>query len=80
MRDIDVIIHLAALSNDPLGELNSNLTKEINFEATKKIADLAKKADVKRFIYVSSQSMYGISNTNYELDEYKSEKTCNRVC
>ena len=80
LRDIDVIIHLAALSNDPLGELNSNLTKEINFEATKKIADLAKKADVKRFIYVSSQSMYGISNTNYELDEYKSEKTCNRVC
>ena len=74
LRDIDVIIHLAALSNDPLGELNSNLTKEINFEATKKIADLAKKADVKRFIYVSSQSMYGISNTNYELDEYKSEK------
>ena len=74
LRDIDVIIHLAALSNDPLGELNSNLTKEINFEATKKIADLAKKADVKRFIYVSSQSMYVISNTNYELDEYKSEK------
>ena len=36
LKNIDVIIHLAALSNDPLGELNSNLTKEINFDATKK--------------------------------------------
>ena len=74
LKNIDVIIHLAALSNDPLGELNSNLTKEINFDATKKISDLAKKSKVKRFIYVSSQSMYGISDTNYELDENNSEK------
>tara|TARA_B100000787_G_scaffold167430_1_gene154195 strand:+ start:1773 stop:2804 length:1032 start_codon:yes stop_codon:yes gene_type:complete len=71
---VDAIIHLAALSNDPLGELNPDLTNQINFLAVKKIADLAKKAGVKRFVYVSSQSMYGISNSVNELDEYDSEK------
>ena len=74
LEGIDFVIHLAALSNDPLGELNSNLTKEINFLSTKKISILSKQNGVKRFIYVSSQSMYGISDTNYELDENESEK------
>ena len=74
LEDVDGVIHLAALSNDPLGELNAKLTNEINFLAVKKIADLAKKAKVKRFIYVSSQSMYGISKSVNELDEYESDK------
>ena len=74
LEGVDAIIHLAALSNDPLGELNPDLTNQINFLAVKKIADLAKKAEVKRFVYVSSQSMYGISNSVNELDEYDSEK------
>jgi nucleoside-diphosphate-sugar epimerase len=71
---IDAIIHLAALSNDPLGELSPGLTEEINLMGTLKIAELAKKAGVKRFIYSSSQSMYGISTFDGELDEYNSEK------
>jgi len=74
LEGIDAIIHLAALSNDPLGELNPDLTNQINFLAVKKIADLAKKTAVKRFIYASSQSMYGISTSIDELDEYSSEK------
>jgi nucleoside-diphosphate-sugar epimerase len=74
LRDIDSIIHLAALSNDPLGELNPRLTLDINYEATMKLAKLAKQAGVKRFIYGSSQSMYGVSNTDNELDEDTSEK------
>ena len=74
LEGIDAIIHLAALSNDPLGELNSDLTIQINFLAVKKISDMAKKVGVKRFIYVSSQSMYGISKSSNELDEYDSEK------
>ena len=74
LKGIDAIIHLAALSNDPLGELNSDLTNQINFLAVKKISDMAKKVGVKRFIYVSSQSMYGISKSSNELDEYDSEK------
>ena len=71
---IDAIIHLAALSNDPLGELSPGLTENINLDGTLKIANLAKKTGVKRFIYSSSQSMYGISNFDGELDEYESEK------
>ena len=80
LEGIDAIIHLAALSNDPLGELNPDLTNQINFLAVKKIANLAKKIGVKRFIYASSQSMYGISTSIDELDEYTSKKTCNRIC
>tara|TARA_B110000003_G_C16652104_1_gene534638 strand:+ start:2961 stop:3986 length:1026 start_codon:yes stop_codon:yes gene_type:complete len=71
---IDAIIHLAALSNDPLGELSPGLTENINLDGTLKIAELAKKVGVKRFVYSSSQSMYGISNFDGELDEYDSEK------
>jgi nucleoside-diphosphate-sugar epimerase len=74
LEGIDAVIHLAALSNDPLGELSPGLTEEINLEGTIRIAGMAKKAGVKRFIYSSSQSMYGISKVDHELDEYDSEK------
>ena len=70
----DAIIHLAGLSNDPLGELNPGLTEEINFHGTVNLAKIANQAGVKRFIYASSQSMYGISETDHELDEDNSEK------
>jgi nucleoside-diphosphate-sugar epimerase len=66
---IDAVIHLAALSNDPLGEFDPNLTNDINYKATIRIAELAKESGVKRFIYSSSQSMYGVSNTSDELGE-----------
>lgn len=74
VKGVDAIIHLAALSNDPLGEFDPSLTKEINFHGTVAIAQLAKRAGVKRFIYSSSQSMYGISTNDGELDEDSSEK------
>ena len=61
LKDIDAIVHLASLSNDPLGSLNESLTKDINHKATTKIAKFAKKMKVKRFIFVSTQSVYGIS-------------------
>jgi len=70
----DAIVHLAGLSNDPLGELNPGLTEDINYHGTVNIARLAKKAGVQRFVYASSQSMYGISDTENELDEDDSEK------
>ncbi len=74
LSGIDAIIHLAALSNDPLGELAEELTEEINFRATVRLAILAKRCGVRRFVYSSSQSMYGISATDAELDEDTSEK------
>ncbi len=73
-KGMDAIIHLAALSNDPLGEFDQKLTYNINYKATVHLALLAKKAGVKRFIYASSQSMYGISSTDKELDEDNSKK------
>ena len=72
---IDAVIHLAGLSNDPLGELVPELTERINYKASAKLAKLAKQIGVKRFIYASSQSMYGISETDRELDEDDNEKT-----
>jgi len=74
LAGIDAVVHLAALSNDPLGQFNVTLTEEINRDATLKCARLAKSAGVKRFIYASSQSMYGISQTHEELDEDNSAK------
>ena len=70
LKNIDVVIHLASLSNDPLGELNKDLTKQINHRATTKLARLSKKSYVKRFIFISTQSVYGISKyTNKTIRE-----------
>ncbi|MBN1464486.1 SDR family oxidoreductase [candidate division KSB1 bacterium] len=55
----DAIIHLAALSNDPLGDLNPQLTCDINYRASARLARLAKKAGVRRFLFSSSCSTYG---------------------
>jgi nucleoside-diphosphate-sugar epimerase len=74
VRGFDAIIHLAALSNDPLGEFAPTLTTEINLDATLRLAALAKAAGVSRFVYASSQSMYGVSTVDAELDEDNSQK------
>lgn len=74
LKGVDAIIHLAGLSNDPLGEFSPKLTEEINYHATMRLADLAKNAGISRFVYASSQSMYGVSSTDNELDEDNSEK------
>ena len=55
----DQVIHLAAVSNDPVGNLFSPATFDINLNGTTKIAELAKKAGVKHFIFASSASVYG---------------------
>ena len=59
LRGIDAIIHLAALSNDPLGNLNADLTYDINYKASVQLAKNAKEAGVKRFLFASSCSNYG---------------------
>lgn len=74
LRGIDVVIHLAALSNDPLGEFDPQLTYDIDYQASINLALLAKETGVKRFIYASSQSMYGISQSSEELEEDSSQK------
>jgi nucleoside-diphosphate-sugar epimerase len=74
LRGVDAVVHLAALSNDPLGEFDPRLTDEINRDATVRLGRLAKEAGAARFVYSSSQSMYGIAETDEELDEDNSRK------
>ncbi len=59
LQGFDAVVHLAALSNDPLGNLNPNLTYDINHLASVRLAELAKKAGVQRFVFSSSCSTYG---------------------
>jgi nucleoside-diphosphate-sugar epimerase len=74
LKDVEAIIHLAGLSNDPLGEFLPKLTEDINYIGTMHLAELAKECGISRFVYASSQSMYGISDTSDELDEDDSVK------
>lgn len=61
LKGHDSVVHLAALSNDSLGYLNPLLTYEINWKASVKLAELSKRIGIKRFIFISSCSVYGIS-------------------
>jgi nucleoside-diphosphate-sugar epimerase len=65
----DAVVHLAALSNDPLGDLDRELTLAINFEATVRLAHAAKEAGVGRFVFASSCSMYGAAADGEPVDE-----------
>jgi nucleoside-diphosphate-sugar epimerase len=55
----DAVIHLAALSNDPLGELDREWTHKVNYEGTVRVAEAAREAGVSRFVFASSCSLYG---------------------
>jgi nucleoside-diphosphate-sugar epimerase len=57
----DAVVHLADISNDPVGELNQNVTYEINHKGTVGLAEKAKRAGVERFVHMSSCSVYGAS-------------------
>ena len=59
MRGFDAVVHLAALSNDPLGALAPDITYDINHHASVRLARLAKEAGVRRFAYASTCSVYG---------------------
>jgi nucleoside-diphosphate-sugar epimerase len=61
LRGVDAVAHLAALSNDPLGNLDPELTFDINWRASVRLAELAKAAGVSRFLFSSSCSNYGAS-------------------
>jgi len=61
---VDAIIHLACISNDPSYELNPQLGKSINYDAFLPLVAIAKKNTVKRFIFASSSSVYGVKDTN----------------
>ncbi|MFZ0545819.1 MAG: SDR family oxidoreductase [Candidatus Promineifilaceae bacterium] len=68
LKGFEAVIHLAGLSNDPLGDLNPDLTYEINHKASVRLATMAKAAGVERFIFSSSCSNYGAGVSDW-LDE-----------
>ena len=69
LADFDAILHLAGLSNDPLGDLNPELTYEINYHASVRLAGLAKQTGVRRFIFSSSCSNYGAGGDDFLTEE-----------
>ncbi len=65
----DAVAHLAALCNDPLGNLNPDLTYDVNHRSTVRLAEAAKAAGVSRFLFSSSCSLYGKGSDDQPLDE-----------
>ncbi len=69
LRGFDAVIHLAALSNDPIGNLDRDWTRQINYEGSVRLAECAKAAGVKRFLFSSSCIMYGMAKANVATEE-----------
>ncbi|MBE9190992.1 SDR family oxidoreductase [Gloeocapsopsis crepidinum LEGE 06123] len=61
LQDVDAVVHMAELSNDPTGQLSPNITYDINHKGSVRLAELAKAAGVRRFVYMSSCSVYGVA-------------------
>jgi nucleoside-diphosphate-sugar epimerase len=69
LSGIDAIIHLSSIANDPCGDLDPKLTWEVSALATMQLADKAKRQGVKRFIYASSGSVYGVKEELHVTEE-----------
>ena len=69
LKGYDAFVHLAELSNDPLGKLNPEITYKINHQGSLKLAKMCKEAGIQRFVYASSCSVYGEGNDNYKTEE-----------
>ena len=68
-QGIDAVVHMAELSNDPIGELAPKITYDINHVGSVRLAELARQAGVKRFVYMSSCSVYGVAESDYVTEE-----------
>ncbi len=73
LKGVEAIIHLACISNDPSFELNPELGRSINFDCFEPMVKAAKAAGVKRFIYASSSSVYGIKEVDNVTEEMELE-------
>ncbi len=68
-RGVDVVVHLAAISNDPMGERYSEITRDVNYSASLNIAEMAKVMGVSKFVFASSCSVYGAADTDGYVNE-----------
>ncbi|MGO8927545.1 MAG: NAD-dependent epimerase/dehydratase family protein [Limisphaerales bacterium] len=81
LRGVEAVVHLAELSNDPLGQLAPKITYEINHQGSVRLAKMAKQSGVKRFVYTSSCSVYGVSDRDFVDEESPvSPQTAYAVC
>jgi nucleoside-diphosphate-sugar epimerase len=69
LRSFDAVVHMAELSNDPLGQLNPEITFKINHQGSVDLAKRCKQIGITRFVYTSSCSAYGIGNDDYKTEE-----------
>src|SRR5919201_6185875 len=69
LRSLYAVIHLAALSNDPIGNLDSRWPEQINLRASVRLAELARAAGVRRFLFSSSCIMYGVAQADVATEE-----------
>ncbi len=73
LKGCDAVIHLACISNDPSFELNPNLGKSINYDCFPMLVKCSKEAGIKRFIYASSSSVYGVKSVENVTEELSLE-------
>jgi nucleoside-diphosphate-sugar epimerase len=69
LEGYDAVVHLAELSNDPLGENNPDVTRKINHAGSVSLAQAARSAGVRRFVYTSSCSVYGVGSSDFMTEE-----------
>ena len=69
LKGVDAVVHMAELSNDPVGQLAPTITYEINHQGSVRLAEQARKAGVKRFVYMSSCSVYGVAERDFVDEE-----------
>ena len=68
-QGVEAVVHMAELSNDPVGQLSPRITHDINHRGSVRVATLARAAGVRRFIYTSSCSVYGVATNEYVTEE-----------
>lgn len=73
LHGFDAVVHLAELSNDPLGELQPSVTYEINHGGSVRLAEKCKRAGITRFVYSSSCSVYGAGHEDYKTEESETQ-------
>jgi nucleoside-diphosphate-sugar epimerase len=77
----DAVVHMAELSNDPIGQLAPHITYEINHKGSVRLAELAREAGIQRFVYMSSCSVYGVSGGDFVTEESPvSPQTAYAIC
>ncbi|MGQ7294795.1 NAD-dependent epimerase/dehydratase family protein [Quadrisphaera sp. KR29] len=80
LRGFDAVVHMAELSNDPLGDLLGEVTYEVNHKGSVRLATVAKEAGVSRFVYMSSCSVYGVAEGTVDETSPVNPQTAYAIC